>query len=142
MLGLDGSYDFIDKRTVDVLLPDPDLTVAGEVQTSMMYQQSTERHSCQQIMMIVSKYNNFCDSELDCCETWQCAFNFLICPPLADMHPSKAPLLKATPGVQFCTSQLLLANNKAKEFKYHNKFIKNPKVRDRKSTRLNSSHRP
>ena len=25
MLGLDGSYDFIDERTMDALLPDPDL---------------------------------------------------------------------------------------------------------------------
>ena len=54
MLGL-GSYDFIDKHIMDALLPDPDLTVAGEVQTSMMHQQSTERNvecSCQQIMII------------------------------------------------------------------------------------------
>ena len=78
--------------------------------------------------VIVSKSTNFRDSEPRCCETWQRAFNFLICPPLADMHPSKAPLPKATPGVQFRTSQLLLANNKAKGFKYCNKFIKNPKV--------------
>lgn len=34
-----------------------------------------------------------------------------------------------TAGIQLRTSQLLLSHSQGKEYKYHNRLIKNPKVR-------------